>query len=86
MFLCSAGLSQRGQFCDRGIEARIAAARAARGLQSLALWKDVYQRLADAAPAVPLVNRRTAVLVSRRVGNYQQHPLYGPLLDQLWVR
>jgi hypothetical protein len=24
--------------------------------------------------------------VSERVGNYQQHPLFGILLDQLWVQ
>ncbi|HEY7075006.1 MAG TPA: ABC transporter substrate-binding protein, partial [Solirubrobacteraceae bacterium] len=86
MFLCSAGFLNEAQFCDRALEARIAAAGAARGLQSLALWKDVYRRLADAAPGVPILNRRTATLVSARVGNYQQHPLYGPLLDRLWVR
>jgi hypothetical protein len=48
--------------------------------------QDVYRRLDAAAPAVPLVNRRTVVLVSKRVGNYQHHSLWGPLLDQLWVR
>ncbi len=51
-----------------------------------ALWERAYRRIADAAPVVPLVNRRTVVLVSGRVGNYQQHPLWGPLLDQLWVQ
>jgi hypothetical protein len=25
-------------------------------------------------------------LVSERVGNYQYHPLWGTLIDQLWVR
>jgi hypothetical protein len=46
----------------------------------------VYRRLADAAPAVPLVNRRIVTFVSRRVGNHQHHPMWGTLLDQLWVR
>ena len=46
----------------------------------------MYRRLADAAPALPLVNRRTVVLISDRVGNYQYHPMWSTLLDQLWVR
>jgi hypothetical protein len=33
-----------------------------------------------------LVNRRSVTLVSKRVGNYQHHPMWGTLLDQLWVR
>jgi hypothetical protein len=39
-----------------------------------------------AAPAVPLTNRPTMLLVSDRVGNVQQHIQLGPLLDRLWVR
>jgi YVTN family beta-propeller protein len=74
------------EFCNRGIDARVAAARAARGPQADVLWTDVYRRLAAAAPAVPVVTRRSVVLVSKRVGNYQYHPLYSTLLDQLWVR
>jgi hypothetical protein len=35
---------------------------------------------------VPLVNNRTFTLVSKRVANYQDHPLWGPLLDQISVR
>jgi hypothetical protein len=31
-------------------------------------------------------NPRNAALVSKRVGNYQSHPLLGTLLDQLWVK
>jgi len=38
------------------------------------------------APTVPLVNRRTVTLVSERVGNFQHHPLWGTLLEQLSVR
>jgi hypothetical protein len=35
---------------------------------------------------VSLVNTRGLALVSKRVGNYQYHPQFGPLLDQLWVQ
>jgi hypothetical protein len=31
-------------------------------------------------------NELQTTLVSRRVGNYQYNPQWGPLLDQLWVR
>ena len=74
------------RFCDRGLETRIEAALAARGPHADALWRHVYRDLEAAAPAVPLVNRRTVTLVSKRVGNYQHHPLWTTLLEQLWVR
>jgi hypothetical protein len=32
------------------------------------------------------VNLMTVVFVSKRVGNYQFHPQWGLLLDQLWVK
>jgi hypothetical protein len=35
---------------------------------------------------VPLYNPRALVVVSARVGNYQFHPLWQLLIDQLWVR
>jgi ABC-type transport system substrate-binding protein len=73
-------------FCDRSIESRIEAALAARGPHADALWRDVYRELEAAAPAVPLVNHRTLTLVSKRVGNYQHHPLWTTLLEQLWIR
>jgi peptide/nickel transport system substrate-binding protein len=74
------------RYCDRGLETRIEAALAARGPHADALWRHVYRDLEAAAPAVPLVNRRTVTLVSKRVGNYQHHPLWTTLLEQLWVR
>jgi peptide/nickel transport system substrate-binding protein len=74
------------RFCDHGLESRIEAALAAHGPRANALWRDVYYDLEAAAPLVPLVNRRSIVLVSKRVGNYQPHPLWTTLLDQLWVR
>jgi hypothetical protein len=46
----------------------------------------VYSRLAQAVPAVPLVNRRSALFISTRIGNYQHHPLFGVSLHQLLIR
>jgi peptide/nickel transport system substrate-binding protein len=74
------------EFCDRGLERRIDAALAARGHDADARWRDIYSRLARSAPAAPLVNRRVAIFTSARLGNYQHHPLFGVLLDQVWVR
>jgi YVTN family beta-propeller protein len=73
-------------FCNEDIDAQAAAARRATGTESNALWQKVYERIEAAAPAVPLVNRREVTLVSKRVGNFQHHPMWGTLLDQLWLR
>jgi peptide/nickel transport system substrate-binding protein len=74
------------QHCDARFESLVTAASNARGADADVLWRAAYRRLARSAPAAPLLNRRGAVLVSERVGNYQHHPLFGVLLDQLWVR
>ncbi|MDA0169449.1 ABC transporter substrate-binding protein [Solirubrobacter taibaiensis] len=74
------------RYCDRRLESRIDAALAAHGPHADALWRNVYRDIQTAAPTVPLVNRRTITLVSKRVGNYQHHPVWTTLLEQLWVR
>jgi peptide/nickel transport system substrate-binding protein len=73
------------EYCNRGFERQIDAALRARGAEADALWHGAYLYLARTAPAAPLVNRRGAVFVSERLGNYQHHPLFGVLLDQVWV-
>jgi peptide/nickel transport system substrate-binding protein len=37
-------------------------------------------------PWVPLYNPRALIVLSARVGNYQFHPLWKLLIDQLWIR
>ena len=74
------------QYCDRGFKRRIESSVRARGAEADRRWLEAYRHLARSAPAAPLVNRRGAVFVSERLGNYQHHPLYGVLLDQVWVR
>ncbi len=85
LFTCDGGFNL-SRFCDRGLERRVDAARAANGPEAGTRWKDAYAYIEDAAPAVPLLNTRDAVLLSDRAGNYQHHPLWIVLLDQLWVR
>jgi YVTN family beta-propeller protein len=77
------------EFCDPKVDrmmARAAEQQFAEPAQSLALWAKVDRAVTDEAPVVFLENPRVATLVSQRVGNFQAHPEYGPLLDQLWVR
>jgi YVTN family beta-propeller protein len=77
------------EFCDREIDAKMARAatvQASARVRADALWADVDRALVDRAAAVPLIYRSAVVLVSDRVGNYQYHPQWGTLLDQLWVK
>jgi YVTN family beta-propeller protein len=76
-------------FCDRRIDDYIERATALEPTQpsaATALWQRTDRAIVDAAPWAPLVNERGIDLVSERVGNYQHHPQWGVLLDQLWVQ
>ena len=50
------------------------------------LWRQIERELLMRAVSVPTSNIRNVDLVSERVGNYQYHPQWGALLDQLWVK
>jgi YVTN family beta-propeller protein len=76
-------------FCDPGIDERMGRAadlQAADPVQANTLWAQADHALVDRGAAVPLVNRHIVTFVSERVGNYQLHPQWLTLLDQLWVR
>ena len=50
-------------------------------------WVPIVDRLiTDRAPWVFTFNFTEPYAVSSRAGNFQYHPQWGPLLDQLWVR
>jgi ABC-type transport system substrate-binding protein len=69
--------------CDARLNAPLDRARAAPiGAAPAA----VDRRLVELAAAVPYVNSRVTVFVSKRVGNVTYHPTYSTLLDQMWVR
>ena len=77
------------RFCSRELEAKLKRATALQARDQAAaskLWADVDRDATDLAPLVPTHTPRNIDLVSKRVGNYQHHPLFGVLLDQLWVR
>jgi peptide/nickel transport system substrate-binding protein len=78
-----------GRFCNPAIDRQIARAaelQVARPQQADRLWARIDHELVDRAVWVPMVTPRVTDLVSPRVGDYQYHPLWGPLIDQLWVR
>ena len=77
--------SNPSQFCVHSFDADYDAALAAQGSDANAGWAAFDRRVLAAAPAIPLFNRRTLLLVSDRVGNAQTHQEVGPLLDQFWV-
>jgi YVTN family beta-propeller protein len=50
------------------------------------VWATIDRAIVDQAVVVPVTNGLNPVLLSERVGNYQNHPLWGTLFDQLWVK
>jgi peptide/nickel transport system substrate-binding protein len=77
-----------GRFCDPAIDRQIADAESqqlSRPQQTARLWASIDRELVDRAAWVPMVTPKLTDLLSRRVGDYQYHPLWGPLVDQLWV-
>jgi peptide/nickel transport system substrate-binding protein len=77
------------EFCDPRIDAQIRHAEALQTRDQTAAgdaWGRIDHRLVDRAPWVPLYNPRALTALSARVGNYQYHPFWQVLLDQLWVR
>jgi YVTN family beta-propeller protein len=78
-----------GFFCNRRIDAEIQRALRIQAIDPKAAarsWPRIERELVDQAPLVPLFTPQHADLVSKRVGNYQYNPVWGVLLDQLWVR
>jgi YVTN family beta-propeller protein len=76
-------------FCDHAVERRMQLTLAVQARDSAAAserWARLERELVDRALLVPLVNPKQIDFVSRRVGNYQHHPVFGMLISQLWVR
>ncbi len=75
-------------FCDREIDSMIDRAILMQLEDPAAaseLWAEVDRAIVDQAPYLWLVNPTTIAFVSERVGNFQRHPHWGTLLNQLWV-
>jgi YVTN family beta-propeller protein len=85
----SSGNLNLAEFCDRRIDREIARARSLQtsdpGTASR-LWTTIDRDLTDRAPWLAFANGVVLEVKSTRVGNYQNNPQWGTLLDQLWVR
>ena len=69
---------------DRQIQ-RAATERASDPAAAAASWARIDHELTDLAILLPTVTPNEVDLISQRVGNYQYNPVWGVLLDQLWV-
>jgi peptide/nickel transport system substrate-binding protein len=49
-------------------------------------WAQIDRQLTNLAILAPTVTPDETDLTSHRVGNYQYNPVWGVLLDQLWIR
>ena len=49
-------------------------------------WARLERELIDQAIVVPVINPKATDFVSKRVRNYQRHPVFGILISQVWVR
>jgi YVTN family beta-propeller protein len=88
LLACSSS-SNFGRFCSTNIDSRIRKAlRVQQGdpAAANALWSGLDRELTDYAPWVSLYTQYSGDFVSKRVGNYQHHPLWGTLFSQLWVQ
>ena len=77
------------EFCDHTVDRLLAAATAAQAQNPAAapaLWNRAERAILEQAPLVPGYTQEDVTFLSRRVGNFQFHPQWGVLLDQLWVR
>jgi ABC-type transport system substrate-binding protein/DNA-binding beta-propeller fold protein YncE len=77
------------EFCYPAMDRQIAlaAARQATNPQAAAaLWARLDRQLTDLAIWVPTVTPNEADLLSRRVRNYEYNPVWGALIDRLWIR
>jgi peptide/nickel transport system substrate-binding protein len=77
------------ELCDPAIDTQIARADSLQTTNPPAAdagWAHIDRELTNLAIWLPTVTPNEIDLISRGVGNYQYNPLWGALLDQLWVR
>ena len=82
-------VNNAGRFCDPRLERLMQRALNVQTHDPEAsdgLWTQIDRDEVDQAPWLPMVTPKVTDFVSRRVGNYQYNPVWGMLIDQLWVR
>jgi ABC-type transport system substrate-binding protein len=75
--------------CSKPLDRQIRRALALQGRDRAAAskaWADVDRRATNLATFVPLLTPVSLDVVSKRVGNFRRHAVYGVLFDQLWVK
>ena len=85
----SSDTSNYANFCDPHADQLASQAQAAQltdPATARRLWARVDRTVTDQAPWVPILNQASTAFVSARIRNFQESPIYGPLLDQMWVR
>jgi ABC-type transport system substrate-binding protein/class 3 adenylate cyclase len=83
------GCGQQQYVCDRALDRRmqqLSALQIRDPERANAGWAALDREVAERALVIPLTTGKATDFVSKRVGNYQSHPVFGVLLDQLWVR
>jgi peptide/nickel transport system substrate-binding protein len=84
---CRFGWTNAAHFCDRRIDAQVAAlGRQQPSPAAAKLAARIDREIVDRAPWVPLLTPRSVNLTSSRVGNHQASPYGFPLLEQMWIR
>jgi peptide/nickel transport system substrate-binding protein len=89
MFKCANNASIPNRLCDPRVDRLLAAATDADAQNPAAAparWQRAERAILARATVVPMYNLQVATFVAKRVGNVEQHPQWGVLLDRLWVR
>jgi ABC-type transport system substrate-binding protein/DNA-binding SARP family transcriptional activator/DNA-binding beta-propeller fold protein YncE len=77
------------EFCNPALDQQIARAAQLQTTNppaAAALWARLDQQLTNLAIWLPTVTPNETDLISRRTGNYQYNPVWGALIDQLWIQ
>ena len=85
----AAPAANEAQFCDPALDALMRRAHALEATEAAAatrIWARIDRELVRRAPVVPILSSETAQVTSERLGNYQYHLRYGPLVAQAWVK
>jgi YVTN family beta-propeller protein len=86
-FFAGANCPNSGQFCSGRYSRQLEhAAATAANSGSNEPWIKFDRLATDGAWVVPAFNLKAIDFVSKRVGNYQHHPEFDLLIDQMWVR
>jgi peptide/nickel transport system substrate-binding protein len=84
-----ASTNDSSELCSRALDRAIARADALQATDAragAAAWARLDRKLTNLAIWLPTTIVKNTDFVSPRVGNYEYHPLWGAMIDQLWVK